>query len=199
MPLTTYPRDHGGPRRRDLLLAGGAAGAMALLGGCADGTDRTDADRAGRPPAAERLRARAERQSRELLARYDATLAAHPALADRLGPLRAETARHAEAFAAGAGDTPRGPSGSPAPASARPSAAGAAHGAIHGAARSPAAGTPVPDRPDAALAALARAERRVADARTSALAEAPGELARLLASVAACGAAHAYLLTEGGR
>ncbi|TGA96324.1 hypothetical protein E4099_24210 [Streptomyces palmae] len=174
-------------------MAGGAAGAMALLGGCADGTDRPDADRSARSPAAERLRARAERQSTELLARYDATLAAHPALADRLAPLRAETARHAQAFAGRpAGGTPGAPSGSPAPASA---SAAPKHGAAH----SGADGTPVPDRPEAALAALARAERRTADARTAALAEAPGELARLLASVAACGAAHAYLLTEGGR
>ncbi|EFE66790.1 predicted protein [Streptomyces viridosporus ATCC 14672] len=47
-----------------------------------------------------------------------------------------------------------------------------------------------------ALAQLAAAEREVADRRTRALVDAPGELARLLASVAAAGAAHVYLLTE---
>ncbi|OAH10026.1 hypothetical protein STSP_66480 [Streptomyces jeddahensis] len=52
------------------------------------------------------------------------------------------------------------------------------------------------DKKDA-LAFLASAERDLADRRGAALLEVPGELARLLASVAAAGAAHAYLLTEG--
>ncbi|GGV90870.1 hypothetical protein GCM10015535_47940 [Streptomyces gelaticus] len=47
-----------------------------------------------------------------------------------------------------------------------------------------------------ALRDLAAAERRAADAHLAALLEAPPELARLLASIAAAGAAHAYLLTE---
>jgi hypothetical protein len=37
----------------------------------------------------------------------------------------------------------------------------------------------------------------LADRRTKALEEVPGELARLLASVAAAGAVHVYLLAEG--
>ncbi|MFD4947080.1 hypothetical protein ACFVYE_40220 [Streptomyces sp. NPDC058239] len=48
----------------------------------------------------------------------------------------------------------------------------------------------------AALKELAAAERRTADAHTATLLKAPPELARLLASIAAAGAAHAYLLTE---
>ncbi|MET9417309.1 hypothetical protein ABZY03_24610 [Streptomyces klenkii] len=52
----------------------------------------------------------------------------------------------------------------------------------------------MPGDEKAALAALADAERRTADNRTKALGSAPPELARLLASVAAAGAAHAYLL-----
>lgn len=48
----------------------------------------------------------------------------------------------------------------------------------------------------AAVRELAAAERRAADAHTALLLEAPGELARLLASVAAASSAHAYLLTE---
>ncbi|CAM5533025.1 Lipoprotein OS=Streptomyces gougerotii OX=53448 GN=GCM10010227_44340 PE=4 SV=1 [Streptomyces diastaticus subsp. diastaticus] len=44
---------------------------------------------------------------------------------------------------------------------------------------------------------LADAERELAARRGKDLLEAPGELARLLASAAAAGAAHAYLLTEG--
>ncbi|MEV0979906.1 hypothetical protein [Streptomyces sp. NPDC049915] len=48
-----------------------------------------------------------------------------------------------------------------------------------------------------ALAQLAAAERELADRRTAELVGVDGELARLLASVAAAGAAHAFLLTEG--
>ncbi|MGC3005518.1 hypothetical protein ACPF8X_45800, partial [Streptomyces sp. G35A] len=54
----------------------------------------------------------------------------------------------------------------------------------------------VPAKEKDALAELAAAEREIADRRTRALLDAPGELARLLASVAAAGAAHVYLLTE---
>ncbi|MGW4034249.1 hypothetical protein ACWEFL_33975 [Streptomyces sp. NPDC004838] len=57
------------------------------------------------------------------------------------------------------------------------------------------ASVPVPAGADVALKQLALAERQTADAYTAALADAQPELARLLASVAAAGAAHAYLLT----
>jgi hypothetical protein len=57
----------------------------------------------------------------------------------------------------------------------------------------------VPDSPGAALAELAAAERRLADRRAKALLEVPGEVARLMASVAAAGAGHAYMLTEGAK
>jgi hypothetical protein len=57
----------------------------------------------------------------------------------------------------------------------------------------------VPAEPKAALAGLAAAERKLADRRGKALLEVPGELARLLASVAAAGAGHAYMLTEGAK
>ncbi|GAA2717855.1 hypothetical protein GCM10010315_32310 [Streptomyces luteosporeus] len=145
------------------LLGGGAA---ALLTGCSG----SGAGSGGEDSAtAQRLKERAGQQSAALLAHYDATLAAHPGLAPRLRPLRAEVARHAEAFG-------------PGPGSPSPSAG---------------AGAPpdVPQDEKAALAALAEAERRTADTRTAALAAAPPGLARLLASVAASGAAHAYLLT----
>jgi hypothetical protein len=54
-------------------------------------------------------------------------------------------------------------------------------------------------RPKDALADLAAAELALADERTQALVEVPGELARLLASVAAAGAAHAFLLTKAAK
>ncbi|MEU7410460.1 hypothetical protein AB0B40_14240 [Streptomyces sp. NPDC042638] len=168
MPYPPPPRTRSGPRRRSLLAS--AAGA-ALLAGCSAGPDSGDDG----PSAAARARARAARDSRGLLDRYDAVLAAHPALADRLGPLRTQVAAHATAFAEGAPAT--------AAATAGPSASA----------------TPVPAAEKDAVAGLAAAERALADRRARELLTVPGELARLLASVAAAGAAHAYLLTEGAR
>ncbi len=112
--------------------------------------------------------------------RYDAVIAAHPDLAALLTPLRAEVVRHVQAFGGGKGTATASasPSGSPS-ASASPS--------------------PVPADPKAALTELAAAERKLADGRAKALLEVPGEVARLMASVAAAGAGHAYLLVEGAK
>ncbi|KUN25307.1 hypothetical protein AQJ11_21315 [Streptomyces corchorusii] len=166
MPYPPPSRVPTGPRRRTLLVS--AAGG-ALLTGCSAGPESGDDG----PSATQRARARAARDSRGLLARYDAVLAAHPGLADRLRPLRAQVAAHAAAFTDGTAPT--------ASATATASA------------------VPVPAGEKDAVAGLAAAERALADRRTKDLLEAPGELARLLASVAAAGAAHAYLLTEGAR
>ncbi|MDV9178231.1 hypothetical protein R6V09_49950, partial [Streptomyces sp. W16] len=101
MPFPPPPRTLPGPRRRSLLAS--AAGA-ALLVGCS--TDADDSENtAGSPSAAERARARAAGDSETLLQHYDAVLAAHPTLTDRLTPLRAEVVRHATAFG-GSGSTP---------------------------------------------------------------------------------------------
>ncbi|MEU6863083.1 hypothetical protein ABZ924_07385 [Streptomyces sp. NPDC046876] len=190
MPWTLPSR----PSRRSLLAgAAGAAGA-ALLTGCSGGPDAADADPA--VSLERRMRASSVRDSERLLERYDATAAAHPALAERLAPLRAAVAAHTSALASSGASDGSAASGAPgrgkdgAPGSAAPPAPAApAPGA-------PAAGgEPVPPKPEEALAALADAERSLAESRTVALAGAPGELARLLASVAACGAVHAYLLT----
>ncbi|MFE7509686.1 hypothetical protein ACFU8I_00365, partial [Streptomyces sp. NPDC057540] len=164
------------------------------------------AARAARAEAA--LRLRAVTAARGLLERYDAALAAHPALAPRLTPLRGAVAEHAKAL--GEGGTTAGPTTEP-PAEATPAALGtpapgstAPGGTAPGksATRKP-AGSPAPVRvaadPRAALGELAAAERAAADGHTAALLGAPPEYARLLASVAASGAAHAYLLTEGAR
>ncbi|MFH9675550.1 hypothetical protein ACH4L5_25205 [Streptomyces sp. NPDC017405] len=167
MPYPPPSRAPSGPRRRSLLAS--AAGA-ALLAGCSAGPDGDDG-----PSAVARARARAARDSRELLGRYDAVLAAHPGLADRLRPLRAQVAAHAAAFEEGTTVT------------ASPTASASA------------STTPVPAAGKDAVAGLAAAERALSDRRAKDLLEAPGELARLLASVAAAGAAHAYLLTEGVR
>ncbi|WP_329258781.1 hypothetical protein OG223_38040 [Streptomyces sp. NBC_01478] len=172
MPFPPPPRTLPGPRRRSLLAS--AAGA-ALLAGCSGNADDSETT-GGSESAAEHARARAAADSRTLLQRYDAVLAAYPTLAERLDPLRAEVVRHATAFG-GSGSTPS------ATATASPSASA----------------TAVPATASDALAGLAAAERSLADRRAKALLDLPGELARLLASVAAAGAAHAYLLTEDAK
>ncbi|WP_405858087.1 hypothetical protein OG361_28815 [Streptomyces sp. NBC_00090] len=182
--------------RRALLMAGAAAGATALVG-CTDSSDggsgtrrpsaaELEAERVARAEAA--LRLRSVTASRTLLERYDATLSAHPALASRLNPLRRSVAAHAKALGEG------GTTASPTPtASAKTSATSSA--------TATATASPVPVRvaadPRTALKELAAAERTTSDRHTTALLTAPSEYARLLASVAAAGAAHAYLLTEG--
>lgn len=179
MPYPPPSRTPSGPRRRTLLAS--AAGA-ALLSGCTAGSE--DSGGAAGPSAADRVRARAARDSGRLVERYDAVLAAHPGLAERLTPLRAEVVRHRQAFGGGAR---RSAQGSP-PASPSASAAPPV---------SPSPAVPGDER--AALTELAVAERALADRRAKALMDVPGELARLLASVAAAGAAHAYLLTEAAK
>jgi hypothetical protein len=171
VPYPPTPRALSGPRRRTLLAS--TAGA-ALLAGCTSGPDSGG----GTPSVTQRARARAAGDSRALLARYDAVLAAHPGLADRLRPLRAQVAAHVTAFT----DGPDGTDGT----TATPD-------------KSPASPSPVPATERDALAVLATAERTLADRRAKDLLHVPGESARLLASVAAAGAAHAYLLTEGAK
>ncbi|MET9682281.1 hypothetical protein [Streptomyces coeruleorubidus] len=176
MPFPSSPRARSGPRRRSLLAVGPAALALA---GCTAGGEGPGEPEDGPSAADRRARARAARDSEGLVERYDAVIAAHPGLAERLRPLRAETVRHARAFGGGQGRK-ASPSPAPSSSSAAPSAAA------------------VPGDDKDALASLAAAERELADRRAKALLGMPGELARLLASVAAAGAAHVYLLTEGG-
>ncbi|MFF8507902.1 hypothetical protein ACF064_07405 [Streptomyces sp. NPDC015492] len=185
---------------RRALLTAGASAAAAALAGCTSAGDQgprkpdpaaREAERVARAEAA--LRLRSVTASRTLLERYDAALAAHPALAPRLSPLRRSVAAHAAALGEG-GTTVR-------PATAPPTT-GATAGARASASASARPSRPSPAvaaDPRAALKELAAAERTAADAHTAALLTAPPEYARLLASVAAAGAAHAYLLTEGAR
>ena len=102
----------------------------------------------------------------ELLAAYTATTAAHPALAPRLDPLAADHRTHLAALDPGASPSP-----TPTPRQS-PSAT-------------------VPADPASAQAALAAAETAAAAALTSRLGPIDANLARTLASVAACRAAHA--------
>ncbi|MFF7310133.1 hypothetical protein [Streptomyces sp. NPDC008137] len=173
MPFSPSPRARSGPRRRSLLAV--APAALALAGCTAGGGD--SGDPGDGPSAADRrARARAARDSEELVERYDAVIAARPGLAEWLRPLREEVVRHARAFGVARKASP-----SPSASSASSSLSAA----------------PVPENDRDALAVLAAAERELADRRAKALVGVEGELARLLASVAAAGAAHVYLLTEG--
>lgn len=157
------------PRRRAVLALPAVA---ALLGGCSDDAGQkagaTTRGASASASAGAVLLAAAGRDSAALLAHYDAVIAALPELAGGLAPLRAEVARHARAFGAKGGASPP---------------AVTATGAPEGSA--------------AALAALASAEKSLADSRATALLDAPPELARLLASAAAAGACHVLLLKEG--
>ncbi|WP_320777535.1 hypothetical protein [Streptomyces sp. CRN 30] len=175
MPFTLPSRALRGPRRRTLLVT--AAGAVLLSGCTSDSGPEPDE---GDTRAAERARARVARDSAALAERYAAVIAAYPELTELLTPLRAEVVRHAEAFGDSGAST-----GTPgaASASASPSAAPSA----------------VPAGAGAALAGLATAETELADRRTKALLQVDGEMARLMASVAAAGAGHAFLLREGAK
>ncbi|BBB00521.1 hypothetical protein RVR_7620 [Actinacidiphila reveromycinica] len=150
-----------------------------VLAGCSGGRGRASA--ATRSDSAQAaLQAREVRDSAALLARYDAAIAARPELSARLAPLRADTAAHVRAFGGR-------------PAAAPPSASASAPASDGGGTDSP---TPAgsSSAPTAPLAALAAAERALADRRARTLLDAPGALARLLASVAAAGAGHVVLL-----
>ncbi|MFE9332736.1 hypothetical protein [Streptomyces sp. NPDC006925] len=192
------------PRRRALLTgalgASGAAFGLPLLSACSGGETAGDTDGAS-TGAARRLRSGAARDSEHLLARYDGTAKVHPALAAPLRPLREEIVRHVRVLRGGESGTRSpspGPRGSRSPSGAPGTDRSAQPGGRSDASeRPPAPDTAsVPKSPAAALTALARAERKLADTRTKALDGAPPELARLLASVAACGSAHGYLLDQ---
>ncbi len=162
-----------------------AMATVGLLAGCSGSGGRAAEKaprRAAAPPPGAVEQERAIRDSAALVARYDAVAAAHPVLAARLAPLRAETARHVEAF------------GGRAPA-ATSSATPSASTARASTATAPTTRPAVPPTPARALADLAAAERSLADRRATALLGVPGDLARLLASVAASGATHVLLLT----
>ncbi|GAA3376320.1 hypothetical protein GCM10020367_47550 [Streptomyces sannanensis] len=180
--------------RRRALLTTGAGTAAVLLTGCAAEDGRPGGDGTHATDAETELRRRSATTSRELLSRYDAVIARHTALTARLAPLRAEVDAHVTAL------SPAGTAASSSPAAAATAAD------PKGTPRPSGTSDPnttarrnVPADPAVALRELAAAERRTADAHAATLGGAPDEFARLLASVAAAAAAHAYLLTEGNR
>ncbi|MCY1678755.1 hypothetical protein OVA20_09735 [Streptomyces sp. SL294] len=162
-----------GTTRRSALTATGAVALGAVLTGCGDGPRNRDLPGGADARTAalrERtaLRAAAARDSASLLSRYEQVAAAHPLTEAGIAPMGAAVRAHLAAL------------GGPAKA----------------AGTSPLLPAAAPADARAALRELAAEERRVADGRATALLNAEPELARLLASIAAAGAAHAYLLTE---
>lgn len=191
-PLSSTPS---GPRRRSLFLSGAAVIGVTFVSGCSDGEEARNRTRRAEASAAQRLSERAVRDSEALLRQYDAALLAHPDLDSRLRPLRRDVAEHRAAFHAASALR-----GKPSPGATSPSPGATASGSATVAGATPEATDPAPSAPSdgrAVLAALAASERKLADSRSRQLVDAPDELARLLASVSAAGAAHAYLLTEG--
>ncbi|MCD0486441.1 hypothetical protein LO771_29690 [Streptacidiphilus sp. ASG 303] len=176
------------PTRRAVLGAA-VGGAVLTLGACSADAPAPAGTAAPDPDLA--VRRRAVEATAALAAAYDAVLTAHPTLAGRLQPLRDQVLRHRAALAAGlpeGGTPPAATAPGTAPAPGGPSGTGAP------AAPPTASAAAVPAAPAAALASLAAAERRTAASRTAALDTASPELARLLASLAACGTVHALAL-----
>jgi hypothetical protein len=139
--------------------------ALAALAGC---TTETPAPPPGPGPQAQLLMGALQGEA-ALIALYDAVLAAHPGLRTRLGPLRDHHSRHLAVLR---------------------------HHLVR------AGAVPAPPRPPAvpagqarALGALRTAEHRAAAARADEVRRAAPGLAQLLASIGACEAGHAQVLS----
>jgi len=182
----------GRPSRRSVLLAAAASSLAACTG-----DDETPAPNPPAPPEPdELLRAEVADAERDLVALYEATAATHPALAAQVRPFTARHRRHLDAVeASGPVATPPAAT-APGSAAASPASSPGVQGASPAGTSPPAPSPPaVPDGPADALAALRTAERTAAGARVTECVRAQdGTLAELLASIAACEAAHDVLL-----
>jgi hypothetical protein len=158
------------PSRREVLVGG----SLLALAGCLPGGDDED----GPPVDPEaRVRARIAAEVRALGSHYDGVIARFPEAEPRLAPLAAEHEAHARALLG--------------PPRARPSASGSPSA-------TPSASPPVvPETLVEALAGLVSAERAASRRRAGQAGRASPGLARLLASVGGCEAAHAALLSAG--
>jgi len=182
--VVTPPGEHLPGRRQVLRTAAvtaAAATTATVLAGCLPGDDEPE------PPDPELLlRARVAGEVRALAAQYAATVDRFPAARRELATLGAEHEEHARAL------LPRHAARALAAATATGSATGTATGT---ASPAPAPSPTVPSTLRAARTELAEAERSASRRRLRQLRGRSPELARLLASVAACEAAHAALLS----
>ena len=131
---------------------------------------------------------RVARAEQELLAAYDAVAVAHPELTGRLAPFRANHVAHLNGLVPGATSSTAGPP-NPAPTSG---------GALSLLPAGTAAASTPPSSPPASTAILrelADLERTAAQARITDVATTSGSLARFVASIGGCEAAHAALLS----
>jgi len=169
VPTPSWPTGQGRPGRRAVLRAGVAAGAAALLAGCGVRVGSRTGPATPVPPGADELaRERVARDADALLALATRAAALRPADRALLAAVAADHRAHAAALR-------QAPATSAAPASPAP------------------AGPPVTAA--GALPALVRAERAAAAAATAELDRVGGEVARLLASVAASRSLHVALVT----
>jgi hypothetical protein len=195
--LTELGTSHLVLRRRDALRAALAVPLFAVAG-CSSGAVSLD--------LAQRLRARALVATRALISQYESALLRSPTSAGHLAPTLAEHRAHFAALAVGmppgavtgAVTTPPQPSASATATSTR--GGGTRPAASASAATANVAAIPMP--PAGATAAtlerwFASRERATSAGRARDILAAPGNLARLLASVAACEAALADLLAAG--
>jgi hypothetical protein len=156
-------------------VLGGSAAALATLATLTTAAGCTSTGQAAAPtPGPEvALLDGAIANEAALLALYEAVLAAHTSLAGRLAPLRDHHSQHLSVLRRHyvPGTNSGTPTAAPTPAAT------------------------VPGSESRALAALRSAERRAAAARASEVRRAAPGLAQLLASIGACEAGHAQVLT----
>lgn len=160
-----------GPSRRAVL----SGGALLVVAGCTGGS--------APPPGLssdQRLARRAAAEIRRLSARYAATVTAHPGERGRLSTLAAEHDAHVVVLERLL----------PAPRAVRSVPSGSAS-----AGTAPSPSPSVPPTVAAARGALALVERAAASRRGHQARSAGPELARVLASIAACNAVHAALVS----
>jgi hypothetical protein len=174
----------GGLSRRTVLLTAGAVGLLAACRLTAGSTDArptpiVDPDR-GRLAGA--LSAEAA-----LLASYDATVGAHPALTPALAAIHADHTAHQSALAAELSRREVAQRSAGRPKSPQPAVGSPPPGSMP-------APPPVPADVPAAVRALVAAETTAAGARGTEAVAAAADLAALLGSVAASEAAHAAVL-----
>lgn len=176
----------GAPGRRAVLAGAGALAVSACLPYDRDNRDVLASAQA----RLIRRRSRLAEESRALAVSYRDALARFPDARDRLEPLAAEHAAHAQALLPPhAARWLRRAASAPAPSADDPTS---------GTTPAPGPPTALPTTMSAALRELQRRERAAARRRSGqARREADRQLARLLASIAACNAVHAELL--GGR
>ncbi len=170
--------------RRNVLLAA-VAGPAALAAGCSLRFGQPAADPSPSPPGADQLaRARAAAQAGTLASSAELVARARPDLGDELAAIVADHRAHAAALL-------------PAPSSATdasPTGGSTTGGLTTAPPASPTSSAPGRSDPKAGLRAQAAAERAAVAAVESDLPRVSGDLARLLASVAASRSAHVATL-----